>query len=194
MAYQEALARALDRAGSTSESWFDAMRPPRSALAGTEGMYVDRRQLPVRADPQVAFEAVRQAEDLIRWPSVNPLHLLRGRERSLPSDAWRVEWMEPGHLLRLAASRGMPGRAWLQFEVLPTERGAQLVQTAFFEPRGLVGLLYWFATYPLARRVFRRMLRDLARRAGGSERAVRTEQNEPPSPGAGKPQGERPPS
>jgi len=32
-------------------------------------------------------------------------------------DFWRVEAVEPGHLMRLRAEMKVPGKAWLQFEV-----------------------------------------------------------------------------
>jgi hypothetical protein len=34
-----------------------------------------------------------------------------------------------------------------------------------FDPRGLAGLVYWYAVWPLHRLVFAGMLRGLARRA-----------------------------
>ena len=39
-------------------------------------------------------------------------------------DFWRVEAFEPGRRLRLAAEMKVPGRAWLEFEVIPDARGA----------------------------------------------------------------------
>jgi hypothetical protein len=59
----------------------------------------------------------------------------------------------------------LPGRAWLEFEVLPTELGSEIRQTAIFDPRGLLGLLYWYGIYPLHRYIFAGMLRNLARAA-----------------------------
>ena len=59
----------------------------------------------------------------------------------------------------------VPGRAWLQYEVEPTEKGSVLVQTAFFEPKGLPGLAYWYALYPIHGKIFGGTVRVLARRA-----------------------------
>ncbi len=44
----------------------------------------------------------------------------------------------------------------------------RLVQTAFFEPKGLPGLIYWYALYPAHAVIFRGMVRALARRAEAS--------------------------
>jgi hypothetical protein len=60
----------------------------------------------------------------------------------------------------------LPGRAWLQFEALPYEVGqTRLVQTAFFAPKGLSGLAYWYGLYPIHRIIFAGMIRNLAQRA-----------------------------
>ena len=38
----------------------------------------------------------------------------------------------------------VPGRAWLEFQVIPEGEGCRLIQTAYFEPKGLPGLAYWY--------------------------------------------------
>jgi hypothetical protein len=63
-----------------------------------------------------------------------------------------------------------PGRAWLQFEVEPNGTGSIVRQTALFDPRGLAGLAYWYALYPLHKLVFAGMLRGIARVADGGAR------------------------
>ena len=67
-------------------------------------------------------------------------------------------------LLRLPAVMRVPGRAWLQLEVEPTEGGSRITQTAVFDPLGLEGLLYWYGLYPIHWLIFRRMLRVVAAR------------------------------
>src|SRR5208283_1639621 len=65
-------------------------------------------------------------------------------------DFWRVEAVERNRLLRLRAEMKVPGRAWLEFQVEPRPRGGSLLsQIAFFAPRGLAGLLYWYTLYPI---------------------------------------------
>ena len=56
----------------------------------------------------------------------------------------------------------VPGRAWLQFEVVGDGAGSIVRQTAIFEPRGLAGLAYWYALYPVHGVIFGRMLRAIA--------------------------------
>ncbi len=78
-------------------------------------------------------------------------------------DWWRVEVFEPGKLLRLRAQMKVPGRAWLEFEVLPEAGGSRINQTAVFEPKGLWGILYWYSIYPIHQILFRGMLRKIAK-------------------------------
>ena len=59
----------------------------------------------------------------------------------------------------------LPGRAWLEFDVVPAAGGAVVHQTAVFEPVGLPGLLYWYALVPVHGFVFGGLLRAIARRA-----------------------------
>ena len=77
-------------------------------------------------------------------------------------DFWRVEAYEEDRLLRLVAEMRLPGRAWLQFEVEPDGSGSRVRQTAEFDPRGFLGLAYWYALYPLHHFVFERLLQGIA--------------------------------
>ncbi|GAC1417107.1 MAG: hypothetical protein NVSMB53_16090 [Gemmatimonadaceae bacterium] len=59
----------------------------------------------------------------------------------------------------------VPGRAWLQFEVTRHDTRSEIRQTAIFEPRGVAGLLYWYALYPVHRLIFNGLLRGIAAHA-----------------------------
>jgi len=78
-------------------------------------------------------------------------------------DLWRVEAVEPDRLLRLFSEMKLPGRAWLQFEVAADDSGSLISQTAMFAPVGLLGLVYWYAMYPLHSLVFAGMLRGIVK-------------------------------
>jgi hypothetical protein len=82
-------------------------------------------------------------------------------------DFWRVEAIEPGRLLRLRAEMKVPGSAWLQFEVKSQDHHKKplLAQTAFFAPKGLLGLIYWYGLYPIHALIFQGMIQRLAARA-----------------------------
>ena len=189
--YAEALQRAIDRTdGHDVEStWFDALAAPDkaslSSLTSQEGMLVERRQRAVSAAPERAFAEVERLGGNAGWPYANILWRLRGlADRAVGGvgmrlgrrdpehlrigdavDFWRVEEIRRPTLLRLRAEMKVPGRAWLQYEVLPDEGGSRLVQTAFFEPKGLPGLAYWYLLYPVHGLIFRGTVRVLAERA-----------------------------
>ena len=76
-------------------------------------------------------------------------------------DWWRVEAYEPNRRVRLIAEMKVPGRAWLEFEVVKTEDECVITQTAIFDPVGIAGILYWYSLYPLHQLVFSGMLNNI---------------------------------
>jgi uncharacterized protein YbjT (DUF2867 family)/ligand-binding SRPBCC domain-containing protein len=81
-------------------------------------------------------------------------------------DGWTIEAYEPDRLLRLSADIKLPGRGWLEFEVTPIgATRSRIRQTATFDPRGLLGRAYWYASFPLHALMFRGMLARIAQRA-----------------------------
>ncbi len=189
----EALARATDRTDrhAVESTWFDAYaKTDRASLPAShsrEGMIVDRRVVEVHASPEALFAQVERVGGRTGWPYANLLWRLRGVAdrvvggvgmrlgRRDPDhlrvgdavDFWRVEEIRAPALLRLRAEMKLPGRAWLQYEVEPTPggAGARLVQSAFFEPKGLWGLAYWSLLTPIHPAIFRGMAREMAARA-----------------------------
>jgi hypothetical protein len=135
--------------------------------------------------PSQAFTAIRRIGGKTGWYAHDWLWKLRGfidllaggvglrRGRRDPDhlrigdtvDWWRVENYEPDHSLRMRAEMKLPGRAWLEFEVTPADRGCTVRQTATFDPNGLLGLMYWYAIYPLHAAVFGGMLDGIAQAA-----------------------------
>jgi uncharacterized protein YbjT (DUF2867 family) len=146
---------------------------------------VSSRVVPVKAQPSEAFAPIQQIGGATGWYAADWFWRLRGlldttrggvglrRGRRDPVDLrtgdtidfWRVERIEPGRLLRLAAEMKIPGRLWLQFEVDPDEGHAVVRQTTVFDPAGYVGLAYWYALYPIHHLVFSSMLREIQRAA-----------------------------
>jgi hypothetical protein len=81
-------------------------------------------------------------------------------------DFWRVVGYERDRRLALRAEMKLPGEALLEFRIEPRgERQCALQQVALFQPRGLLGLLYWYAVAPLHSIVFRGMLLGIEREA-----------------------------
>ena len=143
---------------------------------------VDSRTTQVPVPPALAFTPIRRIGGKNGWYFANFLWRVRGffdlliggvglrRGRRDPHtlvagdalDFWRVESFESDHRLSLVAEMKVPGRAWLQFEVEPNERGSVIRQTAIFDPAGLGGLLYWYALYPIHYCIFQGMLHRIA--------------------------------
>jgi len=78
-------------------------------------------------------------------------------------DFWRVEEIEPEHLLRLRAEMRLPGKAWLELSIEAGEAGRTLFrQRAVFKPQGIPGHLYWWSVKPFHGVVFAGMARNIA--------------------------------
>ena len=190
LSYVEALGRAIDRVDrhDVESTWFDALaasdRASLSSVTSREGMIVERRGRVVAAPPELVFAEVERLGGEAGWPYANALWRIRGLVDRLVGgvgmrlgrrdpvhlrvgdalDFWRVEEVRRPTLLRLRAEMKVPGRAWLQYEVTATEGGSRLVQTAFFEPKGLPGLAYWYSLYPVHGLIFRGTVRVIAKR------------------------------
>ncbi|MFJ1807900.1 MULTISPECIES: SDR family oxidoreductase [unclassified Streptomyces] len=81
-------------------------------------------------------------------------------------DFWRVEEIEPGHLLRLRAEMRLPGLAWLELYAETDADGrTRFRQRALFHPHGLLGHAYWWSVSPFHALVFGGMARNIARAA-----------------------------
>lgn len=80
-------------------------------------------------------------------------------------DFWRVEDLVVNERLLLYAQMKVPGKAWLEFKI----NGNELVQTAYFYPRGLFGRLYWYILTPIHYLVFGNMIRSILKKAQSNE-------------------------
>jgi uncharacterized protein YbjT (DUF2867 family) len=166
--------------------WSDTM--PQERPLGWGGLTFGRRLVASRVvhvgrTPDEAFAPIQRIGGSTGWYAANWFWRLRGlldtlrggvglrRGRRDPDDLragdtvdfWRVERVESGRLLRLAAEMKIPGRLWLQFEVDSADHDSVVRQTTVFDPAGYVGLAYWYLLYPIHHRVFSRMLLGIQR-------------------------------
>jgi uncharacterized protein YbjT (DUF2867 family) len=210
---REAIERALVNEDQefAATSWSDALSSGDTLEWGGAkfgSRIVDSRTARVPYRPEQAFRPIQRIGGATGWYSgnnrlwqlrgfldllVGGVGLRRGRrdpENLVPGDAldfWRVEAIEPNKLLRLYAEMKLPGRAWLQFEVEPEGNGSTIRQTSIFDPVGLLGLLYWYALFPLHQLVFAGTLRGIVAAmaegengaAGHAHRAASTEVSNP---------------
>jgi len=188
--YAEAVRRALERTrlGEVETYWAGAQVRVRAGVttSSEKGMIVEERRVESKAPPQAVFNAFSGLGGKRGWLYADSLWKIRGlmdrlvggvgmrRGRRNPDmlrpgdalDFWRVEAVEPGRAVRLRAEMRVPGSATLEFEAMPREDGGTLlIQTASFDPRGLAGLAYWYALYPIHQRMFSGMARAIVKRA-----------------------------
>jgi uncharacterized protein YbjT (DUF2867 family)/uncharacterized protein YndB with AHSA1/START domain len=195
--YSEAVRLALENIerGEVETNWAGSFpSSPREvgvSVEEREGRVFERRTETIDAPADRVFAVFTGIGGRRGWYAANLLWRLRGaldrvgggvgmrRGRRHPDelrpgdalDFWRVESVEPGRSLRLRAEMKVPGRAWLVFEVRTEgEDRSRLVQTAVFEPRGLLGALYWYALYPVHQIVFSGMAKGIRRRAEAAAR------------------------
>ena len=183
----EAVRKALEREDKqfAATRWSDALSSSGNTNVVGAVQYgtrlVDSRTAHVERSPAVAFSPIERIGGDSGWYAWNWLWRLRGfvdlvlggvgvrRGRSSADvlrvgdtiDFWRVERVEPNHLLRLVAEMKLPGRAWLEFEVTGDSSASTIRQTAIFDPVGLFGRLYWYALYPFHQLIFGAMLRRI---------------------------------
>jgi hypothetical protein len=194
---REAIRRAMDRMRQqqVETSWTDSGLLPQAewSISGDPGwaggtIYDDSRRVVLRASPEEIWPAVAGIGGSTGWYYADWLWVLRGKidrvaggvglrrgRRSKleirPGDAldfWRVVQVERPTRLLLAAEMKLPGQAVLAFHLNRTAEGTELLQIARFMPRGLLGILYWYAVYPFHNYVFNGMLRGIAASVGAT--------------------------
>lgn len=191
--FSEAVARAIrNEDKSFAETrWVDSIgssgvpEVTRAQRVGNRLVY--SRNVEIECSPSRAFRPIQEIGGRHGWYAADWLWSIRaaidlllggvgkrrGRRHPIELrigdyvDWWRVERFEPDKLLLLFAEMKLPGRAWLQFEVVSNGSTCIVCQTAIFEPRGLGGLAYWYLVYPLHFVVFRGMLKGIRLRATG---------------------------
>lgn len=188
------LTQAIERALKNEDQefaqthWSDALSSADMTQWGgvrIKSRLVDARQKIVSVLPSQAFLPIQKIGGKQGWYYANFLWRLRGfldrlvggvglrRGRRNPLylkvgdalDFWRVEDYHPPHKLLLKAEMKLPGRAWLEFEVEPKDSGSLIHQTALFDPKGLLGMLYWYGLYPIHHKIFQGMLNRIAEAA-----------------------------
>jgi len=188
MNFEEAVRRALARvaAHDIETAWTDAFSIYETPTVDPSHLRVDRREVETAVPAEELFRVVALIGGDNGWYFADWLWKLRGfidqqlggvglrRGRRHPEkiaigdalDFWRVEEYLEGEKLLLRAEMKVWGRAWLEFKVEKIdENNSRLRQTARYYPRGLFGLVYWYAVYPVHALVFRGMSRAIARRA-----------------------------
>ncbi len=193
ISYDRAVQLALDRMsqGTVETLWSDAISavprgtPPAMKLTDSEGMLMEKRSRHSLASPEEVFKVISGIGGDRGWLAfdfawqirgfidklIGGVGMRRGRrdpDNLVPGDAldfWRVESVKVPQYLQLRAEMKVPGKAWLRFDVRPLQTGSEIKQTALFEPKGLMGFLYWWLLYPIHGMIFSAMIRAIDSRA-----------------------------
>jgi uncharacterized protein YbjT (DUF2867 family) len=81
-------------------------------------------------------------------------------------DYWTVVGLEPGQRLTLHFGMKAPGSGILEFELKPQAPDrTRVTATAYWHPRGVWGMAYWYALVPAHLFIFRGLTAAIARRA-----------------------------
>ena len=153
-----------------------------------EGLFIERRQVVLDIDTETVFRSYTGIGGERGWLYMDWSWAMRGwmdkaiggvglrRGRRHPDeihtgealDFWRVETVEKNTQIRLRAEMKVPGKAWLQFDSTPVpedKKKTVFTVTAYFEPHGFFGFLYWYAMWPFHKFIFDGLTRGLASRA-----------------------------
>lgn len=170
--------------GDIETRWSTAGKIPGDPDWAGGTTFTDRRQTVVYGSPEAVFAEIRSIGGRKGYWGAGYLWQIRGwmdqaiggpglrRGRRHPTDLhfgeavdfWRVTKLIPNKRLRLRAEMKLPGEAELDFELTEqSPKSTDVVMTARFRPRGLLGLAYWYAVLPLHGFVFPVMLRGIAK-------------------------------
>ncbi|MGC1451864.1 MAG: SDR family oxidoreductase [Candidatus Sulfotelmatobacter sp.] len=185
MGYAAAIERTLTRTLPDDSLRETLPCHPAHVFTRRDGVLCDIRQAVADASPKDVFSVITQLGGSNGYLYANSLWRIRGwldqclggagMKRSSGSahlnkndhiDFWYVQDLEADRRLLLRAEMKLPGRAWLEFLVSPQPSGRTLVRCcAWFEPRGLLGELYWWVLYPVHILIFRGMVQAMCRKA-----------------------------
>lgn len=154
-----------------------------------EGVFKCQYVIRLHATPLMIWDRIKRIGGDTGWYCGNALWRVRGlmdkllggvglaRGRRDPDnlrvgdalDFWRVETVKPPNQLRLVAEMLVWGQALLDFSIDQVSGDeVDLTLTAYFRPKGLLGLTYWYSVYPFHAPIFRGMLKNIARASGAA--------------------------
>ena len=187
MSYRDAVVQAISKLNEkvVETRWSGSYGEDNSAtynLSDKEGIFKEVRTVITTASSESVYQSFTSIGGDKGWLTWGWAWKLRGlldkfiggpglsRGRRHPTelrigeelDFWRVEDLKKNSYLLLRAEMKVPGKAWLQFEAIPKNGKTQLIQTALFAPKGLLGFLYWYASYPVHFFIFDKMVQKLA--------------------------------
>ncbi len=208
---REAIHQALQQveANEVETRWSAAGPIPGDPQWAGGTVFTDQRSVLINADSPYVFAAICRIGGGHGWYAGDILWRIRGWLDKLVGgpglrrgrrnaeqvefgeslDFWRVVGIERNRSLSLLAEMKLPGIAMLDFELEPEDGPGRitLTMTARFRPKGLLGILYWYAVLPLHNFVFGGMLRGIRTVAESSCRRHGTSSSDLLASAAGSP-------
>jgi hypothetical protein len=80
-------------------------------------------------------------------------------------DFFRVEDIRRDKHLLLRAEMILPGKAWLEFIIDSYDDLHKLTITAYFQPKGLWGLVYWYFFLPFHFYIFKVLIKKIEKKS-----------------------------
>ncbi|MCC6511520.1 MAG: DUF2867 domain-containing protein, partial [Pirellulaceae bacterium] len=186
---REAIRRALEKIeANTVETRWSVAGPIIGDPHWAGGkVFTDQRSVMINADSASVFAAVCRIGGGNGWYAGDILWRLRGWMDTLVGgpglrrgrrdservefgealDFWRVVGIDRDRSLSLLAEMKLPGVAMLNFDLDSAGDGdrTRLTMTARYRPKGLIGILYWYAVVPFHNIVFGGMLKGIRKAA-----------------------------
>lgn len=192
LSYKEAIIRALSREEQDRvyTRWSDAY-PPAHELAlklhelKKRPAYTARYSIVTRKDALSLFNSICKIGGKEGWFHSNWMWRLRGgidrvllgvgsaRGRKSQSslkindviDFWRIEDLKDNERLLLRAEMKLPGRAWLEFNIIEEGNKINLNVGAYYDTNSLFGKIYWYLCLPFHRFIFHNLIKEIERRS-----------------------------
>ena len=197
ISYKQAVNIALEKLNKelVETSWSDSLSSSEGKdlivdIKSIEGLIVEKRSRIIKNSKKNIFSYLLSLGGENGWLYANILWVIRGyidllvggvglrRGRRNPAelkqgdalDFWRVEKLILNKLIRLKAEMKLPGSAWLQYEIISiNNEKSELIQSAYFAPRGLGGLAYWYLLYPIHKIIFSGLIKTIGERVENNE-------------------------
>ena len=158
--------------GFSHDVAFYAKRASGSAIARASAAEVWRQVTSIGGNNRYYYmNGLWWLRELMDWCVAGP-GFTRGRRHPIELrlgdaiDYWTVIGIEPERRLTLHFGMKAPGSGVLEFELEPLASGdTKVTVTAYWHPRGVWGLTYWYSLLPAQLFIFRGFTAAIARRA-----------------------------
>jgi len=114
-----------------------------------EGFFITHAKLKLALEPEKVFAIVAKLAE------------------GLKLRQFIVETVEADKLILLKSTAALPGQGWFEWrlgrDTSQANASTCLSQTSYFAPRGMLGFLYWYLSYPFRILAFQRQINNIAR-------------------------------